>query len=75
MLEDYYGLYRNSWFLVAKKALQKGKISDHRLINAYTEMNKVTFKDVGIPLNLKEFIKEFTDMATASVLNYFSGYD
>ena len=74
VLEDCHGPYRNPWFLVAKKSNGTGKVN-HRLINAATEMNRVTIKDACIPPNVEEFVEEFTGLACASVLDMFSGYD
>jgi hypothetical protein len=74
VLESCYGPYRNPWFLVAKKSTGTGKVS-HRLINAATEMNKVTIKDAYIPPNIEEFVEEFTGLACVLVLDMFSGYN
>jgi len=69
-LEFSYGLYRNLWFLVAKK--EKG---EYRLIVAATDMNKVTIRDANMPLNVDEFSEEFAGCVVVSLLDFFSRYD
>ena len=38
-------------------------------------MNRVIIKDACLPLNIKEFIEEFSDRVILLVMNLFSGYD
>jgi len=70
VLEKYEGAYRNPWFLVAKK-----EVGEYRLINAAMKMNEVTLRDANLPPSVDEFSKEFADCMTASLVDFFSGYD
>jgi hypothetical protein len=63
-------LYRNPWFLVAKK--EKGA---YRLIIAAIYINKVIIYNANMPPNINKFSKEFTKCIVASLLNIFLGYN
>jgi hypothetical protein len=75
LLEYGQGPYRNPWFLVKKGDKPDLDPKAYRLINAATEMNKVSLKDGCLPPNVEEFVEHFTGMPVASVLDMFSGYD
>jgi hypothetical protein len=62
--------YRNPWFLIAKK-----EVGEYRLINTVIKINEVTLKDANLPPLIDEFSKEFTDYITASLVDFFSGYN
>ena len=70
MLKKYKGAYRNPWFLIAKK-----EVGEYRLINTAIKMNEVTLKDANLPPLINEFSEEFTGYITASLVDFFSGYD
>ncbi len=70
ILKSCQGSYQNSWFLVQKS--QKGK---YHLINAVMHINNVTIKDINISLNIKQFMKEFTDLQAVSFVNMQSEYN
>ncbi len=70
ILEPCQGPYQNSWFLVQKS--QKGK---YHLINTVMHINKITIKDINISLNIKQFVKEFTDLQAVSLVNMQSEYN
>lgn len=69
LLENCYGPYRNSYFLVKKK--DKG----YRLINACMQMNKVTIRDANLPPSSDEYSEDFAGMHIVSLIDWFSGYD
>jgi hypothetical protein len=70
VLEKYKGAYRNPWFLVVKK-----EVGEYRLINTAMKMNKVTLKDANLLPLIDEFSEEFIGCITASLVDFFSGYD
>jgi len=70
ILEPCQGPYQNPWFLVQKS--QKGK---YHLINAVMHINKVIIKDINISLNIKQFVKEFTNLQAVSFVNMQSEYN
>jgi hypothetical protein len=70
VLEKYKGAYRNPWFLVAKK-----EVGEYRLINTVIKMNKVTLRDANLPPLINEFSEEFISCITASLVDFFSGYN
>ena len=70
VLEKYKGVYRNPWFLIVKK-----EVGEYRLINTAMKMNEVTLKDANLPPLINEFLKEFIGYITASLVDFFSGYD
>jgi len=70
ILEPCQGPYQNPWFLVQKS--QKGK---YHLINAVMYINKVIIKDINISLNIKQFVKEFTNLQAVSFVNMQSEYN
>jgi hypothetical protein len=70
MLKRSEDPYRNLWFLAKKK----DKIS-YRLINAIMEMNRVTIRDVNMPLSADEFAEKFFKYTIISLINFFSKYD
>ena len=69
ILEESHALYRNPWFLVAKKN------GDLRLINSATKMNAHTIRDALIPPSADEFSEDFAMCKILSLLDFFSGYD
>ena len=69
-IEPSHGHYRNPWYVVGKK--EKGK---YRLINACTEMNRVTLRDANLPPNADDFAENFAGCAVASLVDCFSDYD
>ena len=50
-------------------------MGEYRLINAAMKMNEVTLRDANLPPSVDEFSKEFADCMTASLVDFFSGYD
>jgi len=52
--------------------LQKEK---YCLINTIMHINKVTIKDINISSNIKQFVKEFTDLQAVSLVNMQFKYD
>ena len=70
ILEYCKGLYRNQWFLVKK--LEK---IEYRLINAATDMNKVTIRDTNMLLSLDDFAENFARCQIVSLIDFFSRYD
>ena len=69
VLERYYGLYRNPWFLVKKKDMK------YRLINAAMWLNKVTIRDVILSLTVDEFAERFASMLMVTLVDLHLGYD
>jgi hypothetical protein len=55
VLKKYSGLYRNPWFLIAKKITRI-----YRLIYLATKINLVIYRDINILPLIDEFIEEFT---------------
>jgi RNase H-like domain found in reverse transcriptase/Integrase zinc binding domain len=53
----------------------KKQDGDYRLINAAMEINRHTIKDANLPPSADDFAEEFAGLATASYLDWFSGYD
>jgi hypothetical protein len=70
VLEKCKGAYQNSWFLIVKK-----EVGEYRLINTVMKMNEVTLKDANLPPLVNEFSEEFIGYMTASLVDFFSGYD
>ena len=69
-MEKLKGLYRNLWFLVAKKLA-----GTYRLINIVMKINAVTLRDVNIPLFIDEFSEEFAGYIYILLVDFFSGYN
>ena len=69
-LEKSDELYRNPWFLVAKKMA-----GTYRLINAAIKMNSVTLRNCNLPPFINEFFEEFIDCYITSLIDFFSGYN
>ena len=69
-IEPCHGHYRNPWYVIGKK--EKGK---YRLINACTEMNRVTLRDATLPPMADDFAENFAGCSVASLVDWFSGYD
>jgi hypothetical protein len=69
ILEPYYGLYRNPWFIVKKK---DGK---YRLVNYAAELNRYIIRNANMPLNIDTFLEEFVKCAVTFFIDFFSGYD
>jgi hypothetical protein len=69
ILEPYYRLYRNSWFIVKKKDRK------YRFINHAAKLNKHTIRDANLFLNIDIFLEEFAECAVAFFIDFFSGYD
>lgn len=67
VLEPCHGPYRNPWFLVKKKGVDK-----YRMVNAAMSINKVTIWDANLPPAVDEFSEEFAGMAVASLIDFFS---
>ena len=70
VLEKSKGLYRNLWFLVAKKLA-----GTYRLINIVIKINAVTLRDINIPPFVNEFSEEFTGYIYILLIDFFSGYN
>ena len=70
VLERYFGLYRNPWFLVSKKTL-----GQYRLVNAYMEINRYTIRDTNLPPSVDEFSEEFAGYQVSSLIDWFSEYN
>ncbi len=69
MLEEGYRLYRNPWFLVAKKDGRLYLINDIQLIN------KITIRDMFCPPGAETYIVEFVGCQILLLLDLFSGYN
>ena len=70
MIEFYYNLYRNSWFLMKKKKSRK-----YRLINAIIMFNKMTIKNVNLLSMIDEFVKIFAKCEWIFLINLFFDYN
>ncbi len=70
LIELFYALYKNPYFLVKKKEENK-----YRLINNAVEINRVIIKDGNLPPAINEFSEEFSNYTITSLINFFSGYD
>ena len=62
--------YQNSWFLIKKKISE-----EYQKVNAATELNCITQRNVNLLLSVNEFFKKFADMHVISLINMFSEYD
>ena len=69
-LKSCFEPYRNSWLLIDKKIKNK-----YRMINIAMNMNEIIIRDVNLLFNVEEFLKEFTKMCVAFLINFFSEYD
>ena len=45
------------------------------MINAAMNMNGVIIQDVNLSFNVEEFLKKFTKMCVAFLIDFFFGYD
>ena len=70
MLKKCNSLYRNPWFLVAKKLA-----GTYRLINAAIKINSITLRDANLPLLVNEFLKEFIGYIIALLIDFFFKYN
>ena len=70
LIELFYALYRNPYFLVKKKEENK-----YRLINNAVEINWVIIRDGNFPSAVDEFSEEFGNCVITSFIDFFSGYD
>ena len=69
ILELYYRLYRNPWFLVEKKNKK------YCLINTTIKINKVTIYNTNLPSSIDKFLEDFARYAVALLIDFFSGYN
>ena len=70
ILKSCQSPYQNSWFLVQKSQKKK-----YRLINAVMHINKIIIYNVIIFSNIEQFMKEFSELKTVSLVNMQSDYD
>ena len=70
LIESFYTLYRNPYFLVKKKEEDK-----YRLINNAVEINRIIIRDGNLPSTINKFSKEFNNYTITSLINFFSSYD
>ena len=70
ILELCHDSYRNLWFLIKKKQVEK-----YRLINVALKMNKVIIRDANLFSSIDEFLKDFVECVISLLLNFFSRYD
>src|SRR6266487_7062091 len=70
LIELFYTLYRNPYFLIKKKEKNK-----YRLINNVVEINRVTIKNGNLPPAVNEFSEEFSNYTITSLINFFSSYN
>ena len=70
ILKSCQSSYQNSWFLVWKSQKKK-----YRLINAVMHINKIIIHNVMIFSNIKQFMKEFSELKTVSLVDIQFSYD
>ena len=70
LLKKCHDLYRNLWFLIAKK-----KKSKYKLINAIMKMNEMIIRDVNLLFTIDEFAKKFARLLMILLINFFFEYD
>jgi hypothetical protein len=69
LYEEATSTYSGRWFVVQKK---NGKF---RLVHDLQELNRVTYRDAGLPPQIEEFIEEFMGYTCYSLVDIFGGYD
>ena len=70
LLKSCFEPYRNPWFLIDKKIKNK-----YRMINAAMNMNGVIIRDVNLPFNVEEFLKEFAKICVVFLIDFFFEYN
>ena len=70
ILKSCYDSYRNFWFLVKKKKIEK-----YRFVNAILKMNRVIIRDVNFFFFVNDFFKQFVDCMMTFFVNLFFNYD
>jgi len=69
LYEEAVSPYSGRWFVVQKK---NGKF---RLVHDLQELNRVTYRDAGLPPQIEEFVEEFMGYTCYSLVDIFGGYD
>ena len=69
LYEEASSTYSGRWFVVQKK---NGKF---RLVHDLQELNRVTYRDAGLPPQIEEFVEEFMGYTCYSLVDIFGGYD
>ena len=69
ILELYYRLYKNPWFLVEKKNKK------YCFINTAIKINKVTIYNTNLPPSINKFSEDFAKCVVALLIDFFSGYN
>jgi hypothetical protein len=69
LYEEATSTYSGRWFVVQKK---NGKF---RLVHDLQELNRVTYRDAGLPPQIEEFVEEFMGYTCYSLVDIFGGYD
>src|SRR6266536_4798855 len=70
LIELFYTLYRNPYFLVKKK-----KENKYYFINNAVEINRVIIRDGNLSPAINEFSEEFSNYTITSFINFFSDYN
>lgn len=70
VIEPFYNLYRNFWYLVKKNTPSK-----YWLINIALELNRITVKDANLTLSADKFLEKFASFVISSLINFFSRYN
>ena len=69
ILELYYKLYRNSWFLIEKKNKK------YCFINTAIKINKVTIYNTNLLPSIDKFSEDFAKYIVALLIDFFFGYN
>jgi len=53
----------------------KKEVREYQLINTVIKINEIMLRDANLPPSVDKFLEEFIGYITASLINFFSGYN